>query len=70
MGTGTGTGTGSARKGGGYSTRGPGFDSIAGATGPNGGVIKLSESISGGGNHNRGVKQGSLSNDSDDFLVR
>ncbi|KAL5351692.1 hypothetical protein ACLOAV_003552 [Pseudogymnoascus australis] len=67
----TGTGTGSGRKGGGYSTPGPGFDSIAGATGPNGGAIQLSESISGvGRNHNGEIKQGSLSNDSDDFLVR
>lgn len=67
----TGTGTGSARNGGGYSTRGPGFDSIAGASGPNGGAIQLSESISEvGRNHNGEVKQGSLSNDSDDLLVR
>ncbi|KFY94594.1 hypothetical protein V500_03147, partial [Pseudogymnoascus sp. VKM F-4518 (FW-2643)] len=40
----TGTGTGSvARSGGGYAPRGPGFRSVAGASGPNGGAIPLSE---------------------------
>lgn len=68
----TGTSTGSARNGRGYSTRGPGFYSIAGATGPNGGIIQLSESISRGRgrNYNWEMKQRSLRNDSDDFLVR
>ena len=51
----SGTGTGSAgRKGGGYASRGPGFDSIAGATGPNGGAIQLSES----GSRGRGIITG------------
>ncbi|OBT82276.1 hypothetical protein VE02_10139 [Pseudogymnoascus sp. 03VT05] len=68
----SGTGTGSAgKRGGGYASRGPGFESIAGATGPNGGAIQLSESGSRVvRNHNGEVKQGSLSNDSDDFLVQ
>jgi hypothetical protein len=68
----TGTGTGSAaRSGGGYAPRGPGFGSVAGASGPNGGAIPLSETGSRGvRNHNGEVKQGSLSNDSDDYLVR
>ncbi|KFY20341.1 hypothetical protein V491_03805 [Pseudogymnoascus sp. VKM F-3775] len=58
----TGTSTGSARNGEGYSTRGPGFYSIAGATGPNGGIIQLSESISQGRgrNYNWEMKQRSL----------